>query len=337
MFIRFSIKPTMFGEMKTSLPKKIIGLYMDIMIIRKIYIATVVTVLLIILLLSCAENCFGESTSAWEKMLDAAGVSELHKVNNPNANMYIVKVEKSDLTLTSDVESFDVSDNRIAIAFADQTLGIFDDNMKLIKSYKCKSAGTTCGVIFKNENLLLFYDRCDYVTEISQSGEFVALYDAPRDIRITDYAYMNTCVSDKYLYYVSNDKDIPEAKSRWVNEPYLIRQTNDGKKEILYDSYDHHRKRTLAFIVCPAIFFLLILLLLFHFNRKREKGELDPYWTEMHMQQTKKTVKMIQVTDNTFDNPLISSSNLNFEDNTENMSVHSSKESAPSNPLEKSQ
>ena len=310
------------------------------MIARILYIITLVVGILAILgMLSGADECFGESTSSWNKLLDAAGIDELHEAKDPNADMYIVKVEDSDLTFKSNVESFDVSEDRIVIAFTDDTLGIFDKKMNIVHSYKCSSSGTICGVLFKDDNILLFYARCNYVTEISQGGDFIALYDAPSDPRITKYAYLNTCVSDNCLYYVSDDKKVPAVEARWTCEPYLIRQRDDGEKELLYDSYVYHRNRIIVFVAAFGFLFIallsLILFILFSVNKKMEKGELDPYWTEMHLQEVNNTLDMLKSMDDDCENTLISSSDLCFQHNRpKDVRVQNNKDSISSNPLE---
>ena len=224
--------------------------------------------------------CYAQEETEWDKMVRECGV---HLSEDGAGEDYKIDVKRAELTYDVDIESFDVSEDRIVIVFSDWTIGIFDKGMNLKGSFDQGFPETICGVMIHNDNIVLFHTRNDYATEINQEGEFVALYWAPRENarHIDDYAFSSLRKTSKDSYYMAYDiRSDPEQESANHNgAPYLIREDETGKKEVLYDSYICHKRRLVKLVILSVIFLfsvgLFALAFITSIAREIERGEYE--------------------------------------------------------------
>ena len=276
----------------------------------------VVLVIVITIYLMTATTVDAETKSFWDLMCDDNIIRKC-RINEDNEN-YILKISSGEITGKEDINSFDVSSDRIVIVFADSTIGIYDKDMNLINAFRFRnSADTMCGVVFHRENIVLFKARSDYATEITQDGEFVALYKIVSDENISDYTYESLRESNDGTYYMYVDEK-PDEIYQYYYAPYLIRETNSGKREVLYDSYKYFFRRKL--LHSGAFFFLAIICvsgMVMYYKRvkkKKERGEyVNPYWDTDRSridEERKLTYQILKELDEEYDNPLLSSTEI---------------------------
>lgn len=191
---------------------------------RKIRCILVGTCLFIALMASC-QLTYALEDSGWENLEKNGKIEK----KDSDAKERVV-VEKGKISYKADIESFDVSDDKIVITFTDNTLGVFDKQMKLRSAYKMDIGDAFCDVLLHNGNIVLFPSRHSFATEIDCKGNFVCTYDISNYDLKTLYCIRNQGT----LFYMSVDKTKLDGQATLFSAPYLIKETDRGTKKVLY-------------------------------------------------------------------------------------------------------
>ena len=215
-------------------------------------------IILIFLELIAPAICYAEQESSWDKMVSECNV---RVADDSVDEFYRIDVKKADLSFEANIQSFDVSKDRIVIVFSDGTMGIFNDKMQLINSFEYKPSDTLCGVMFHGDNIVLFQTRLDYATEITQNGGYVTLYDISNKYNETmEYAFKNTRRTEKTTCYMSYG-GIPEDEMRSWDVPRLVRVDANGQKEIIYDALKYQIIRVIKGMILMILAIILAIVL----------------------------------------------------------------------------
>ena len=216
---------------------------------------------------------YAESEDTWEQLADKYGIKEI-TMNDEEA----VVCNKADIRMDSDIQSFAVSKDRIAIVFSDFTFGVFSGKMELISSFKLSAPGRTCGVLSHDNNYILFTDYSGYATEITEKGKFVCMYRIPEQYyrEIDEWVMRSLHKYDGNKYSISDkESSIPKVTAN-IKGPYLIKVDENGEYDTLYDALEHHKKinRLMAAAVLGFLMICgIVAYLQYGRQRKEEKGE----------------------------------------------------------------
>ena len=217
--------------------------------------------------------CYSTEIGEFEQLCKDYHITEQHSAHDD----VIVKCERASIRLDKDIQSFDVSDNRIVICFSNGSLGIFDEKMHLIDSFWLQVPSKTCGVIINGDNIVLVTNYNGHATEITQQGDFVRLYEIPEQWEplIAEKTLNNTREQNGVRYYISTDNTIPKNGIQ-IDVPYLLKETENGQIEVLYDASEHHKKTkrlTAMAVLCFLVICGIVAYLQYGRQRKEEKGE----------------------------------------------------------------
>lgn len=256
----------------------------------------------------------------WDKIFDEY---DIHRVDAKENARQIEIIERGNITYKADIQSFDINDKYIVIAFSDDTIGLFDKNMNLLYGYKCNSWDKSCGVLLNGENIVIFYGGGNYATEITKDMGFVALYSVEMDMHALDETFFVAVRKfGSYTYHMSDDK---EGYDGYIlsNAPYFIKEDEDGNKTVLYDVYKYHIRRRILFISSFVLFFMSIIgsmiFMLYRNKKRKERSEyINPYSdNELYKKEIKRTINMINAMDDNYVNPLSSSTEFRVCDDRE--------------------
>ncbi len=149
-------------------------------------------------------------------------------------NLFNIEYSKEWTSKGETIKTYDISGTgKVAIAFSNSKIGVFDENMNFLFELSFKTSGAY-GVLWKNENILFLDVRSKTAVECNEKGEIVNVYTVtnPNWVEIVENrrrTYKN------YEYYCTNES----MDFEWGHVQYytILKQiSEDGKEVILYNA-----------------------------------------------------------------------------------------------------
>ncbi len=149
-------------------------------------------------------------------------------------NLFNIEYSKEWTSKGETIKTYDISGTgKVAIAFSNSKIGVFDENMNFLFELSFKTSGAY-GVLWKNENILFLDVRSKTAVECNEKGEIVNIYTVtnPDWVEIVENrrrTYKN------YEYYCTNES----MDFEWGHVQYytILKQiSEDGKEVILYNA-----------------------------------------------------------------------------------------------------
>ncbi len=149
-------------------------------------------------------------------------------------NLFNIEYSKEWTSKGETIKTYDISGTgKVAIAFSNSKIGVFDENMNFLFELSFKTSGAY-GVLWKNENILFLDVRSKTAVECNEKGEIVNVYTVtnPDWVEIVENrrrTYKN------YEYYCTNES----MDFEWGHVQYytILKQiSEDGKEVILYNA-----------------------------------------------------------------------------------------------------
>ena len=162
---------------------------------------------------------------------------ELEAKTYSDSNPYNFKFSYTWTSEGKTIQSYDVSENgQIAIAFSDNTIGVFDKNMNFMYqlSFLCSGAS---GVLWLGENLLFIDLRSNTAVVCDNYGRTESFYEI---IGPENYYYevveerMRKRGDDRY--YCTNGSGGNNPLVHYGSYSILKRTSKEGEEEILYEA-----------------------------------------------------------------------------------------------------
>lgn len=224
------------------------------MIRKKIY-------LIFCLILICI---MGQTVYANELQLEQKTEADTNFKNNS----FNIEYSKEWTSKGETIKTYDVSDiGKIAIAFSDSKIGVFDENMNFLFELSFKTSGAY-GVLWKDENVLFLDLRSKTAVECDERGEIVNEYTINNTSNYWVEIVENRRRDYKdYEYFCTNKSTDLE----WVYVGYytlLKRISENGEEVILYRSaqkVDGVLSGVLwigAFFVIFTLFIIMIIIVI---------------------------------------------------------------------------
>jgi len=149
-------------------------------------------------------------------------------------NLFNIEYSKEWTSKGETIKTYDISGTgKVAIAFSNSKIGVFDENMNFLFELSFKTSGAY-GVLWKNENILFLDVRSKTAVECNEKGEIVNIYT------VTNPAWVETVENRRrtyknYEYYCTNES----MDFKWGHVQYytILKQiSEDGKEVILYNA-----------------------------------------------------------------------------------------------------
>ncbi|MGX8774015.1 MAG: hypothetical protein ACSW8G_03040 [Bacillota bacterium] len=213
---------------------------------------------LIVLICGITQTAYADESSRWDDICNTTDIKEIEYRGDKT-----VYLEKTKLDFNCTIDAFDVSEEKIAVVFCESrrdTLGIFDNNFRLISSFEMTDfPGRTSGIAIHGDNVVLFPGDAQFATEITTDGEYVCMYKVSNKDSGTAM-HLTTRTIEKVgndTYYVNSRKEMPGGDWGSFDEPYLIKENAAGEKTILFDSHKWYEKGLLRFFSIFGLFLAL--------------------------------------------------------------------------------
>lgn len=160
---------------------------------------------------------------------------ELKPKTYSDSNPYKFKFSYTWTSEGQTLQSYDVSENgQIAIAFSNNTIGVFDNNMNFLYqlSFECSGAS---GVLWLGENLLFIDHRSKTAVVCDNYGRVESFYEI---INPSNYYYEvveeRTRKQGGYRYYCTNGSG--GNMGHYGSYTILKRTSKEGEEQILYEA-----------------------------------------------------------------------------------------------------
>lgn len=178
------------------------------------------------------------------------------------AAQYFIRSSNNYTSEGEAITSYDISDKGlIAIAFTNNTIGVFDQDMKFLYEISFDTSGSY-GVLWNEERVEFLDCRSNTAIEFNEEGEPIAAFNV---VGPQNYWYemvlQTVREKGKDTYFCRNEEN-GDSSFRYAYYTILEKVNEDGEKTILYKSQNKVNGQTYGIIIIAAFFLLVLLFLL---------------------------------------------------------------------------
>lgn len=185
---------------------------------------------------------------------------ELKPKTYNESNPYKFKVSYTWTSEGQTIQSYDVSDNgQIAIAFSNQTIGVFDNDMNFLYQLSFINDGAY-GVLWLDESLLFIALRSKTAVAFGNDGVPEYFYEiiGPSNY-YSEFVLERIRKQGNDRYYCTNGSEGNISLVHYAYYTILKRTSGEGKEEILYE-VDTLFDGTFGLKLCIAIYISIYVM-----------------------------------------------------------------------------
>lgn len=189
-------------------------------------------------------------------------------------NSFHIEYSKEWTSKGETIKTYDVSDTgKVAIAFSNSKIGVFDENMNFLFELSFKTSGAY-GVLWKDENVLFLDLRSKTAVECDERGEIVNEYTINNTGNYWEKIVENRRREYKNYEYFCTNKSADLRGAYVAYYTILKRISENGEEVILYRSAQKVDGVLYAVLLLGAFFvaFTLFIIMLIITIVRKEKG-----------------------------------------------------------------